>query len=93
MNEAELAAWGFKSHEVQRSFPEIWAENWPAVRLFIRVGSQWRAGMGGPYALDHTTVLLHMQRMDLTDDEHEQLLDDISEMEHAALEAMSEQKE
>lgn len=88
-----MKAWGFKPHEVQRHFPEIWAENWPAVRLFMLVGSQWRAGMGGPYALDHNVVLLHMQRMSLTDDEHEALFDAITEMEHEALAVMSEQRE
>lgn len=59
----------------------------------MRVGGQWRAGMGGPYALDHTTVLLHMQRMQLTDQDHEDLLDDVAEMEHEALQVMSEQKD
>lgn len=73
--------------------PSVWEENWPAVRLFMRTGSQWRTGMGGPYALDHNVVLLHMQRMSLTEQEHDDLFDDIVEMESAALEALSEQRE
>jgi hypothetical protein len=59
----------------------------------MRVGSQWRAGMGGAYALDHTTVLLHMQRMQLSDEEHDALFGDIQEMENVALEVIAEQRE
>jgi hypothetical protein len=73
--------------------PAVWGENWPAVQLFIKVGSQWRAGMGGAYALDHTTVLMHMQRMKLSDEDHDALFSDVQEMEHVALDVMNEQRQ
>jgi hypothetical protein len=35
---------------------EVWAENWPAVRIFDRVQSQWRTGPGGPIGLDYSVL-------------------------------------
>jgi Phage related hypothetical protein (DUF1799). len=52
--------------------------------------SQWRVGFNGSTGLDYAVLLNFMDRMGLSDEEHEQMLDDIAEMEEAALAAMRE---
>lgn len=69
---------------------EVWPENWPAFALFCRLGSQWRSGMGGPTGMDYMPLLALMDRMKLSDAEHDELFDDIQVLERSALEAMSQ---
>jgi hypothetical protein len=38
---------------------ELWAEHWPAVRLFMDMRGQWRAGPSGAYSLDHAALPAH----------------------------------
>lgn len=71
----------------------MWPENLPAFRLFDKCRSQWRSNMNGHYALDHNVVLLHMSRMHLSDEEHDQLFEDIRAMEVAGLAAMYEHRD
>lgn len=35
----------------------LWADHWPAVELFMRCGTQWRATSGGLIGLDYGVVL------------------------------------
>jgi hypothetical protein len=35
----------------------VWADHWPAVELFIRCMTQWRAGANGVLGLDYGVVL------------------------------------
>lgn len=60
MDNAAAAVFGFV---VEASPPppepapvELWAEHWPAVRLFMDLRGQWRAGPAGAFALDHTAL-------------------------------------
>jgi len=69
---------------------EVWPENWPAFKLFCKLGTQWRVGPAGASGLDYTALLAIMARMALTDDEHDNLFDDIQVLERAALEAMNQ---
>ncbi len=46
--------------------------------------------MSGPSGLDYTTVLALMDRMKLSEEDHDELFSDIQTLERAALEAMSE---
>lgn len=44
----------------QKKAPElfdVWPENWPTVKLFLTVQTQWRYGpMGGVFGLDYTAI-------------------------------------
>jgi hypothetical protein len=70
----------------------VFAENWPAVELFLRCATQWRAGeptaMGpcGVYGLDYA-VVLSLGRLYLSAQaEMAQVLEDVQVMERRALE-------
>lgn len=68
---------------------EIWPENWAAVHLFIRLGTQWRVtGMGGYTGLCYEAVYPLIDRMGLSAEDWDQMLDDVMCMERAALNAM-----
>lgn len=84
---------GFSAEDYAPDPVDVWPENQQAFLLFEKVRNQWRCGMGGPYALDHNVVLLHMARMRLSDDEHDTLFDDLRVMEAAGLAAMNEHKD
>lgn len=52
--------------------------------------SQWNAGMSGATGLQYLVLLALMDRMKLSDEEHESMFEDIQILERAALEAMNE---
>lgn len=67
---------------------EVWPENWPAFSLFCTVQTQWRVGACGPTGLDYTPLLALMGRMKLSDQDHDDLFEDVQTLERAALAAM-----
>lgn len=70
---------------------EVWPENHEAVTLFCRVGTQWRAGMGGATGLDYNVVLTLIDRLGLGADEADELFEDVRHLERAALEVMRDE--
>ena len=68
---------------------QIWPENMPAVALFVTLSTQWRTGMGGPIGLDYNVLFYRMDRLKLSDQEHEWMFDDIRVIEAAALTAIN----
>lgn len=63
----------------------MWPDNAAAIKLFLRLQTQWRMGPGGPVGLDYRVLPLamraeHMNTHDLSD-----VLDDLQVMELAAL--------
>lgn len=73
---------------------EVWPENHRAFMLFQRMENQWNwiAGMGGAarIGLNLLVVPVLTARMGLTDEEYDDLLDDLQAMERAAIAAMNE---
>ncbi|MPW17873.1 hypothetical protein GCT13_13235 [Paraburkholderia sp. CNPSo 3157] len=69
---------------------EIWPENYDAVLLFCRLGTQWRTGVGGPTGLDYCVVLAMIDRLGLDADEADDMFEDVRHLEMAALEVMRE---
>jgi len=67
---------------------EVWPENWPAFCLFTEIGSQWRVGMGGAFALDYLVLHRELDDLALTGEERQRMKDAIRVMERAALDAM-----
>lgn len=63
----------------------VWPDNEPAVRLFSKISSQWLMGPGGPVALNYLVLYHHLDRMKLSDEDHDNLHDDIQVLETAAL--------
>jgi hypothetical protein len=65
--------------------------NRKVVQLFSRLSTQWRTGMGGPTGMDYTLPLKLMDRMNLSQKDYDQMLDDLYVMEVAALNEMSKE--
>ena len=63
----------------------MWPENWRSVNLFIELGGQWRMGQGGPIALDYTTLMMRLDRMQLSQEDWELLYDDVRLLSATAL--------
>ena len=80
-----MAAAGLTPEDFEGERTEVWPENEPAYFLFSALRTQWRIGMGGPTGLDHNVLLHRLDRMNLEDDEYEQLDADIRVMEAEAL--------
>ncbi|NBT52823.1 MAG: hypothetical protein EBT12_14955 [Marivivens sp.] len=57
--EADAARYGviLEPHHLKPPEFRLWAELWPAVDLFMRCHTQWRAGPGGLIGLDYPAVL------------------------------------
>ena len=54
------------------------------------MSTQWRIGLGGPSGLCYDVLLALMGRLRLSDEEHEEMFDDIRVMEREALSVMNE---
>lgn len=67
---------------------EVWPENWRAVILFSRVGTQWRVGMTGVTGLDYGVLFRLMDEEGLVGDAWSSVLADIQVMEAQAMETM-----
>jgi hypothetical protein len=70
------------------SVVEVWPDNWDAVLLFHRLGSQWRVGPGGIFGLDYNVLYRMMDRMSLTPERYDELEEEIQVLEAAAVEEM-----
>jgi hypothetical protein len=67
--------------------------NRKVVQLFSRLSTQWRTGMGGPTGLDYTLPLKLMDRMQLNEKDYDEMIDDLTVMEMAALNEMSKKED
>lgn len=66
---------------------EVEPDNWTAVRMWLRVQTQWRAGAAGVFGLDYTAVDVVLRRNRI-DDADGQIFEALQVMEVAALRAM-----
>ncbi len=72
---------------------EVYPENWRAAELLIRLGTQWRVGMGGMTGLDYGVMFQMMDRMRLSDAEYDELFEDMQYLEQIAMESVRESSE
>ena len=63
----------------------MWPENQPAIDLFIRNSTQWRAGAGGIYGLDYTVIYHELDRQGLSREDYDEVMASIRVIEDAAL--------
>ena len=53
----QIAQWQSASSSQEEKQFAVWPENWPAVKLFISLSTQWRLAANGlPYGLDYPGV-------------------------------------
>lgn len=67
----------------------LWADNWPAMRLFNQVSTQWRTGLNGPVGLDYNVVYHDLDRLNLDPDSYDDLMGCIRVIEGVALKEMT----
>ncbi|WP_311949236.1 DUF1799 domain-containing protein [Halomonas piscis] len=72
----------------------VWAEHWPALKLFLALRTQWRviAGMAGAQhqGLDYTALYGHPAFSRLDADDQEARLEEVQYIEAGALEALNQ---
>lgn len=70
---------------------EVFPENWAAVQMFLRVGTQWRVGPRGPIGLDYGALEWLLSLYPAADPRA--LLEDVQVIETAALQAIQQFRE
>ncbi|MCU0842962.1 MAG: DUF1799 domain-containing protein [Thiobacillaceae bacterium] len=66
---------------------EVFPENWPAVRVFDALGTQWRMSMAGPIGLDYAALPMVFDLLGIED--RAAVFEDLRTMERAALEELT----
>lgn len=84
----QMRAMGFEPEDFEGDEVEVWPENWPAVQLFGRLGTQWQVSVSGPSGLQYPVLFDLLDRSGYTGPEWWAMFDDIQLMERAALDAM-----
>lgn len=79
---------GFLPEDYEGDEVEVWPENWPALQVFCRLQTQWRVGANGATGLDYAVLFDLLDRSGYAGPDWFQMLDDVSEMERAALKSM-----
>ena len=87
--QADAAAYGviLEGHHLQSPDYRLWAEHWPAVELFMRCQTQWRATSSGVVGLDYGVLLAIAPMLGRTMDAA--LLDEVQTMELHARELIN----
>ncbi len=84
-----MEALGFDPEDYEAGAFEVWPENWPAVQMFLRLGTQWHVGMNGPTGLIYAALYPLLDRATTSPDEWNQLFDDVQHLERAALQQLA----
>ena len=69
---------------------EAWPENWPILRLFDSLRTQWRVGFSGAYGMDYTAIPVVMDLLKTPD--REWAFEGLRVMEDEALREMHKDK-
>lgn len=81
----------YRDWEEEQQPVDVWPDNVHAFDLWHKVGNQWRVGMNGPVALDYVPLQHELDRMRLSEEEHDLLFDSIRVMEAEALSVMRQE--
>lgn len=71
----------------------IWPDNWPAVRVFGAMGTQWRTGVAGATGLDYSALQAVYRLTETPEVDQPEIFDALQIMEDEALKAMQEHRE
>jgi len=67
---------------------ELWPDNWPAIKLFTTLSTQWRIGANGPTGLDYNVVFHELDRKGLAGDDYDDMMGALRVIESTALQAI-----
>lgn len=79
-----------EAHHLAPADYGLWAEHWPAVNLFMRCQTQWRATSSGVVGLDYGVLLQVAPLLSVVVDA--QVLDDVQTMEAHAIGKINRRK-
>ena len=66
--DAELAAVGLKRSDFgEADSVDVWPENWPVLKLFDAMRTQWRVGYSGAYGMDYSALPAVMDLLNIDD--------------------------
>lgn len=86
---AEMRSLGLSAEHYREPVVDVWPECWLAMDVFIRYASQWRMGFGGPVGLDYGVIHHALDRLDLSQADYDETLDQIRVIESEALEQLT----
>lgn len=90
----QLVAMGFPGEMFQEKEPLVcYPDHELAYQCFIDNSSQWRAGMGGIYALDYNVIYSWLDAEGVKKRERNQVMREIGLLERGALEALQARRE
>ena len=64
---------------------EIWPENEESIALFSSLSTQWRMGFSGPTGLDYNVLFSRLAMLNVDEQTHERLFQDVRVIESEAL--------
>lgn len=71
---------------------EVWPENWQAFETFMRLTTQWNAGVGGLIGLRYEALYPLLDRAAADASEWEVLFDGVRAIERGALDQIAQDK-
>lgn len=90
----QLVAMGFPSEMIKEREPLVcYPDHELAYRCFIDNSSQWRAGMGGIYALDYNVIYTWLDAEGIKKRKRNQVMREVGLLERGALEALQARRE
>ena len=89
----QLGVLGLTAADLDDEDVEVWPCNWPPLRLFSSMRTQWRAGANGAIGLDYSSIrnvagLLGIKKKKLAE-----IFPDLQVLEGEALRVMAEERE
>lgn len=70
----------------------MWADNWPAVRAFLFLRTQWHVGAAGATGLNYLVIPVAMEYLGIDPEEKRELTSDLQVMEYEALRLFNREK-
>lgn len=74
-----------KRIEAEPELFAVWPENWIALDVFIKLGTQWRIGMSGPTGLDYSVIPAVMRLAGVPPAQRNEVFEVVRQMESEAL--------
>jgi hypothetical protein len=85
-----LAAFGLRAElSEQDNVFYLWPEHWPALRVFMRLRSQWQPGHSGVIGLRYESIPFVMDLESIGQSDRPSVMDDLQLMESTVLDILS----
>ncbi|WP_286800709.1 DUF1799 domain-containing protein [Pseudomonas sp. UBA4034] len=89
----QLGVLGLTAADLDDEDVEVWPCNWPALRLFSTMRTQWRAGTSGSIGLDYSSIRNVAGFLGIKKKKLAEIFPDLQVLEGEALRVMAEERE